>query len=233
MNTSAGKIIRGGLGLLGIVSPGEALKASDASDGLAVLNSLLDAWKLERLYAYATATIQHTTVGETASLTIGPTGDIVVAERPERFEDGCFYRSNGGIDYPLTQANEADYNRVPFKAVTTLSPTGFEYTPSYPVGRLQFYPRIPSGVVLNLIVQQRISAFADVNTEYDLPAGYERALRFTFAEEVAANYEREIPPTVARNAQQARRLLKRSNFSVPQLQVSETEHRVERWRSIY
>jgi hypothetical protein len=46
-------------------------------------------------------------------------------------------------------------------------------------------------------------------------------LVFTLAEEVAADYEREIPPTVARNAAAARRILKRANHKVPQLVVGE------------
>jgi hypothetical protein len=230
--TTAAIIGKAALGKLGITSPGEALKPEDGELVLDALNRILDAWKLEKLYAYATETISHTTAGETAELTIGPTGDIDVTERPVRFEDGCFYRVSG-IDYPLSQVTEAEFNRVAFKAVATLGPTCFEYNPTFPLGRLQFYPRIPSGAAMSLIVQKRLDAFAALTTAYTLPPGYERALMFTLAEEVAADYEREIPPTVARNAAQARRVLKRANLSVPQLQVNETEKRVEQWRSIY
>ncbi|MGH7185093.1 MAG: hypothetical protein ACREIB_02290, partial [Pseudomonadota bacterium] len=52
-----------------------------------------------------------------------------------------------------------------------------------------------------------------------LPTGYERMLVFSLAEEVAADYEREIPPTVARNATNARRAVKRVNSRVPTLQL--------------
>ena len=232
MSTTAAIIGGRSLGLLGVVAPGEALKPADGDLVLSLLNLIVDAWKLESLYAYATETIEHTTSGETATLTIGPTGDIDVPERPVKFEDGCFYRV-AGIDYRLDQVNEAEFNRIPFKAVATLAPTNFEYNPTIPLGRLQFYPRIPTGAALNLIVQKRLDEFATLTTAYTLPPGYERALVFTLAEEAGAYYEREIPPTVARNAAAARRILKRSNFTVPQLQVTETEHRLERWRSIY
>jgi hypothetical protein len=229
MSTTAAAIGKAGLGKLGVVSPGEALRAADGDLVLSTLNRILDAWKLEKLYAYATETITHTTAGETATLTIGPTGDIDVPERPTRFEPGCFYRASN-VDYQLHKINEAEFNRIIYKAVTAIGDTSFQYDAGLPLGRLQFYPRLPAGVALNLLVQKRLDEFATLTTAYTLPPGYERALVFTLAEEVAADYEREIPPTVARNAAAARRILKRSNFSVPQLQVSQTNPLLDRAR---
>jgi hypothetical protein len=229
VSTSAANIIRAALGKLGVVSPGEAVRAGDLETGLAALNTILDAWKLERLYAYATRTIEHTVAGEAQSLTIGPLGDIDEPVRPERFEQGCYY-SAGGLDYRLMPLTEAEYNAIGMKDVGALGPLWFEYTPSLPLGVLRFFPRIIAGAQLRLIVQQRIDAFDDASTLYTLPAGYERALLFTLAEEIAADYEREIPPTVARNAVNARRMLKRGNHIVPQLDMGETERLTDRAR---
>ncbi len=215
--TTANTIIKSALGKLGINSPGEAVRAADGETCLAALNGLLDAWRTERLYAYATQRITHTVLADAASLTIGPSGaSITTTPRPDRFENGCFY-SIGDVDYRLDPVTEAEFNEQPFKAVTGTDASCFFYSPSLPLGTLRFFPRIPSGAVLTLIAQQRISAFADLTTDYSLPAGYERALVFTLAEEVAAEYEREIPPTVARNAMNARRMIKRANHVVPQL----------------
>lgn len=219
MSTSAAVIIRAALGKLGIVAPGQALNGDEAADCLAALNRVLDAWRLERLYAYATTDVTHTTAGVTDSLTIGPGGDINTT-RPERFEAGAYYRLSG-VDYPLIGVTEAEFNAVPVKAVTAVGPTWFEYSPNSPLGVLRFYPRLTAGAALRMPVQVQLTAFADLTTEYTLPAGYERALMFTLAEEIAADYEREIPPTVARNAAASRRLLKRSNLVVPQLKVCE------------
>lgn len=230
MSTSAANIIRAALGKLGIVSPGEAVRAGDLETGLAALNTILDAWKLERLYAYATRTIEHTVASEAQSLTIGLTGDIDEV-RPERFEAGCFYTS-GGLDYQLIPLTEAEYNAIGMKDVGALGPLWFEYTPSLPLGVLRFFPRIIAGAELRLVVQQRIDEFTDASTLYTLPAGYERALLFTLAEEIAADYEREIPPTVARNAVNARRMLKRGNHTVPQLDISATERLTARARFV-
>jgi hypothetical protein len=220
--TTANTIIRGALAKLGIVSPGEAVKAADGETCLTALNAILNAWRTERLYAYATQRIAHTAASDAASLTIGPSGaDITATPRPDRFENGCFY-TLGGVDYLLEPVTEAEFNEQPFKAVTGTDAACFFYNPGLPLGTLRFFPRIPSGAALTLIAQQRISAFADLTTDYGLPAGYERALMFTLAEEVASEYEREIPPTVARNASNARRMIKRANNVVPQLTTERT-----------
>ncbi len=216
--TTATEIIRAALGNLGIVAPGEAVKANDAEDCLAMLNDILDGWKVERLYAYCTQAITYITPGETQTLTIGDGGQINIPERPERFEAGCFYRLSG-IDYPLTSVNEAEYNAVPVKDVTALGEVCFWYEPTLPLGSIKFYPRLVSNAQISLIAQQRMSAFADLTTDYTLPAGAKRALIFTLTEEAAPRYEREIPPTVAKNAANARRVFKRGNLTVPQLSV--------------
>lgn len=215
--TTAAIIGRSALGKLGINAPGEALRPADGDTCLEALNRILDAWKLERLYAYATTDVTHTVASVTQTLTIGPSGNINTA-RPERFEAGSYYTISG-VDYPLISVTEAEFNAIAVKNITAIGPTWFEYSPTLPLGVLRFYPRLTAGASLRMPVQVQLSAFADLTTDYILPAGYERALVFTLAEEIAADYEREIPPTVARNAANARRMLKRANHSVPQLTV--------------
>ena len=217
---TANAIIRAALGKLGIVSPGESVKPNDAADCLLELNRLVDAWRLERLFAYATVTTDAAVAADVTSRTIGPTGQIVVTARPERFEAGCYYTA-GGVDYPLEPITEAEYTAILTKQIETLGTVWFTYNPALPNGTLRFWPAFASAATLHLVTQQHFTAFANLTTDYGLPAGAERALMFTLAEEVAANFEREIPPTVARNAANARRLYKRGNHTVPQLTVGD------------
>lgn len=218
MTTTAASIIRQALGHLGIAAPGQAVSAGDASACLTALNTMLDGWAVENLYAYATQTITGTLPANTQTRTIGPTGQLVATPRPVRLEDGCFFTA-GGIDYPIDTINEAEFNSIGLKAVSSLGPRWVEYSPTLPNGVLSFHPRAAQAVTLSLVVQQQISAFASLTQQYTLPPGYKRALEFSLAEEVAASYEREVPPTVARNAAMARRNIKRANFVVPQLDV--------------
>jgi hypothetical protein len=216
--TTANSIIRQALGKLGIVAPGEAVDAGDASACLISLNTMLDGWAVESLYAYATTTITGTLPANTQTRTIGPTGQLVATPRPVRLEAGCFFTA-GGIDYPIETVTEDEFNSIGLKAVSSLGPRWVFYNPTLANGVLNFHPRAAQAVILSLVVQQRISSFASLTTSYTLPPGYERALVLSLAEEVAADYEREVPPTMARNAALARRNIKRTNFVVPQLDV--------------
>jgi hypothetical protein len=216
--TTANSIIRQALGKLGIAAPGQVVSPGDAQACLQSLNTMLDAWAVESLYAYATQTITGTLPASTATRTIGPTGQLVATPRPVRLEDGCFFTA-GGIDYPITTVTEGEYNGIGLKDVASLGPRWVFYRPTLPNGLLSFFPLAAPAVTLSLVVQQQISAFATLTTNYTLPPGYERALVFSLSEEVAADYEREVPPTVTRNAAAARRLIKRTNHTVPQLDV--------------
>lgn len=220
MATTANAIIRSALGKLGVVSPGESVKPGDAADCLRALNVMLDAWKVENLYAYATQTVDHPLASPALSLDIGPTGDIVVSERPVRIEPGSYYTA-GGVDYPMEQISTAEFNMIGIKDLASLGPVLFDYNPTLPDGVLRFYPQASAAAELHLLLQVRVAAFAALATSYTLPPGYERALIFSLAEEVGADFEREIPPTVMRNAANARRFIKRANHSVPQLLVGE------------
>lgn len=216
--TTANRIIRGALGKIGIVTPGEAVKAGDAADCLVALNAMLDAWQVERLFAYATQTIVGTLPSGTATRTIGPTGDLLCTPRPVAIELGSFFRT-GSNDYPLRTVTEEEYNSITVKGVGSLGPAVVSYTASLPNGVLRFFPQAASPVTLNLQVMVQISAFVDLTTDYLLPPGYERALVLSLAEEVASDYEHEMSQALRRQGVNARRMIKTMNVVVPQLDV--------------
>jgi hypothetical protein len=63
--------------------------------------------------------------------------------------------------------------------------------------------------------------FADLTTDYDLEPGSKRALVYSFAEEVASDFEKQMSPGAQRIARGARRSLKRSHHVTPQLDEPE------------
>jgi hypothetical protein len=217
--TTANQIIGQALGLLGIRSSADPVGGAEAAVGLERLNTLLDAWRVQNLYAYATQKATGTLPALTGTRTIGPvTGDLVIDPRPVRLEAGCKYTS-GGVDYPLRVVTLAEYEAEPMKDTAGMGPCIVHYNPSLPLGVLSFWPVPQASVTLSLVVQVQLTAFADLTTDYELPPGYLRALVYTLAEECGPDFERDVPPTVSRNAMNARRLLQRSNHDVPQLDV--------------
>jgi hypothetical protein len=64
-----------------------------------------------------------------------------------------------------------------------------------------------------------LSQFADTATDYTLPTGYKRALEFNLAVEVAPDFRAQVSPYVAGAASNSKRLIKRMNHTVPQLDM--------------
>lgn len=211
---SAVQIFNQSLGLLGVKTPGQPISGGLLPDSLVRLNTMLDAWRLDSLKAYA---VQRLTANvSTATRTIGPAGDFVIDPRPTRIEPGSFFTS-GGVDYPVTPVSAQQFNAIAVKADGGLGPEVVHLDTAFPVGTLYFYPVPASAVSVTLLVQTQLAEFPDLTTNVVLAPGYERMIVFSLAEEVAADYEREVPPTVTRNAASARRAVKRANSRVPSL----------------
>jgi hypothetical protein len=217
--TTANKIIAQALGLIGVRSSADPVSGADAAIALERLNTLLDAWRVQSLFAYATQAITGALPANTATRTIGPTGDLVVDPRPMRIEAGSKY-TVGGQDYPITPITQAQYESISLKTVGGMGPDVVFYNPTLPNGVLSFYPLSGNGCTLSLVALVQVSQFADLTTDYTLSPGYERALVFSLAEEVAPDFERDAPPVVVRGARNARRMIQRANHDVPQLDVA-------------
>lgn len=213
-------IIGPALGLLGIRTPGDAVGPAEAEVCLERLNTWLDSQRVGPLNSYATTTVTGTLPANTSIITVGPTGTIVITPRPIRIETGSFYTQDGQ-DWPLIPITQAQYNGILTKGIASPGEKCAFYNPSMSDGTLFVYPQASESVTLSLVCLLQLTEFADLTTNYVLPPGYRRMLVFTLAEEVAADFEREIPPTVARNAANARTAVRNANHTVPQLSTGE------------
>lgn len=209
--TTALSIITSTLRELGVAESGQALDAEEVNVCFLALNVLADSW-LTSTYAYTSSTVSAA-LSDAPSMTIG-TGMQINTPRPVRLEDGCFIRV-GGIDSPLRVINQAEYNAIPVKTQVGSWPAVCYYDAGSPTGNVYFFPQGACTVFLN--VQLQLSQFADLNTSYTLPPGYARAFELSLTEEVATKFGRQVSPMTMRNAKEARRTVKRTNFRVPQL----------------
>ncbi len=216
--TTALQLVNKATSLIGVRGAGEILSADDAAECLSSLNSMLDSWRTESLYAYAKQRVTATLPAGVNTATIGPAGTFVVTPRPIRIEVGSFFTS-GQLDYEIKPITAQEFNGVGLKATGDLGPTYVYLDTAYPQGTLYFYPQAAQSVSVTLLCLLQVSEFADLNTNYDLAPGYQRAIEYSLAEEIAPIFEMEPPPTVKRSAIVARKNVKRANFAVPQLEV--------------
>jgi len=200
--------------LHGAVASGASASSAESADALVALNAMLESWQIEKLMVYAVQDKTYT-LASSGTITLGAAGNITT--RPDRIE-AAFIRS-GDNDYQLIPRDLAWWVGVTDKTVTADIPTDFYYEPSYPQGILNLYPVPSAANVLHVMMWTPFTAFAAVGTTVSLPPGYERALAYNLAVEIAPELG-QPPAAVERIAMSSKAAIKRAN-SRPISSVSE------------
>lgn len=211
---------------LGVLGAGETPDADDAALCLSAINTVLDSWRLENLYAYTQNLVTFTLPAGTVSRTIGP-GMQIDTVRPVRIESGSFI-TVGNLDYPLEVISQEQYDSITLKTLEGPWPTVCMYQDDYPTGSIKFYPL--GACTVSLLLQVPLTSFPLSTTTFDMPPGYRRALSLTATEEVATKFKVQPQPITTMKARNARRILKRANFTVPELSVGASPQLPGRYR---
>ena len=211
--------------LIGVVDAVGSPSAEDAQAGLDTLNNWMDSLGTDRLSIFHLVRTVHTLSGSTASYTIGVGGTINIA-RPMWVQNASLILDSGAAtptEVPIQVFSDDEWAGVAQKTLSGSQPTGiwFDHAWTAGLGTVHIYP-VPSGGTKQLVlyVPTALAEFADLTaTTYTFPPGYERAIRFNLAVELAAEYPGSIvTPTVERIATTSLGSVKRANWremSVP------------------
>jgi hypothetical protein len=208
--TTAGDIIYGALRLIGQLAEGEVPSADTAQDALAAMNMMIDSWSTERLAVYATQDQTFTWPAGQATRTLGPTGNFV-GLRPVLLDDATYYVDPQGLSFMPAIINEAEYNAIVLKTVTSTYPQVIYAEPSNPNATYSIYPVPTQALVWHFISVLELAQPATLGTELVFPPGYLRAFRYNLACELAPEFGVEPSPQVTRVAMVSKRNLKRIN----------------------
>jgi len=183
--TTALQLVTSALRKIGAVAAGEAPDASEQSDALAALNQLIESWNLQGLTLYRLENASYTLVPSQQTYTIGSGADFDGA-RPITL-NGAFV-TRGGIDYPVVPLTQQQWNDILQKSTESQLPSGVYYEPAYPIGTVRVWPVPLEGLTITLSVNMQISPVASIGSTIALPPGYERALVYALAVDLAPEY---------------------------------------------
>lgn len=208
---SAGEIIDGALRLIGVLAEGETPTANTSADALVAMNQMLDSWSTERLSIFSTQDQVFTWPAAAISRTIGPSGDFV-GNRPVALDDSTYFRdASTGISYGIKIINQAQYDGIAVKTVTSTYPQLIWLNMSMPDVEMFVYPVPTRALEWHFISVEELAQPATLATELVFPPGYLRAFRYCLACELAPEFGVEPSPTVARIAAVSKRNIKRIN----------------------
>jgi len=209
--STAGDQINAALRLIGQLAEGETPSPATSQDALAALNQMLDSWSTERLAVYSTQDQVFTWPANTATRTIGPSGNFV-GTRPIQLDDSTYFRdASTGVSYGIKFINQQQYDGIAVKTVTSTYPQVMWINQSNPDVGMTIYPVPTRALEWHFISVEELAQVATLNTTLAFPPGYKRAFKYNLACEIANEFGVEPPRTVSRLAMTSKRNLKRIN----------------------
>jgi len=197
--------------LLGLAASGNALPESVYQDNLAALNQMIDSWSIERLSVFSTQDQVFTWPANTASRTLGPSGNFV-GNRPVLLDPSTYFRDpESGISFGLVFINQQQYNGIALKTNSSTYPQVMFTNMTYPDITMTVYPVANKALEYHIVSVEELSQPATLNTTLAFPPGYLRCFKYNLAVEIANEFGVEPPPTVMRIAMASKRNLKRIN----------------------
>jgi hypothetical protein len=198
-------LIKASLRKLGVLASGEEPSASEAQDALTALNAMIASWRTQSLIAYAVLPEDFAFVAGQKSYTMGPGGDwdTVRPIRVEKVQMTYTTDSPQPLNLGITMIDLDQYQNLVVPDTTSTIPQFVYVDDNFPLRRLFFYT-VPQNVYpVQVFSWRSITQFPDINTTISLLDGYERALTFNLALEIAAEYGAEAVAAAGLIANQA------------------------------
>lgn len=183
MTITANTMIKRAMRIMRVLPVYRDPTADEAADGLYALNSMMEAWSIERLMVYQIQQVSNAWTTNSASMTIGSGGDINIARPTKIEEEGNFFRDGSTlIDYPLLWlGDKSSYDRILLKSSTSSYPQWIYYSPGYPLGTVFVWPVPTMALTLYLQTWKPLQTFTGLTDAISLPPGYQAAIEFNLA----------------------------------------------------
>jgi len=209
-------LINGSLRLLGVLASGEVAPNSEANDAFSSLNDMIDTWSNESLLIYEKAYETFGVNVNQQSYQWGAGATDFNSPRPQRLENINWQQvtATTTLELPVDILNKDQWAAISIKGITSSIVTRAWLEFTYPNATLWLWP-IPS-VAANIVVWswKPLIDIASINTTLSLPPGYQRALRYNLALELAPEYGVQVDPIVEAHAIESKANLKVMNSKI-------------------
>jgi hypothetical protein len=202
-------LIRSAMRLTGAIASGETPTADELTDGLLVLNDMLEDWSTERLSVWGSANETFSTVAGQAKYTIGTAGNFV-AQRPLAID--AAYVTLAGVDFPLRTITQLAYNDIPQKTQQQPLPELLLYVNVFPLGEITLWP-VPSQIIpITISAGQLLTSPVTLASALTGPPGFAKAIRYSLAVEYGIEFSAPLSGVLAEVAADAKADYKRANL---------------------
>lgn len=225
-----GGLIKGAMRKIEVLAAGEPLSQDDGQDALEAFTLMLDAWSTENLLVPVNSTVKVNLLQGYSEYTIGqyPTDNKCNKAPITHTETALpiqilskFVRDNAGNDYPIKIINASDFSHVSVKSSES-RPTKFYLKQGWPLSTIKFTAIPYANEVLHLECLLPLSQLLNaecLTQEVNLPPGYQRALLYNLAVELAPEWGKNVSAIVASIAMGSKKAIKHNNSQPTRLRV--------------
>lgn len=216
---TAREMIASSLRLLGVLASGEVPTAAEANDALTALNQMLSAWSNENLAVYEKVRDEFTLDPGNGSYLWGENagaGEFTTARPVQVLKANLELQGTDPQEIPLKILTLEEYAAIGSKTLDSTVPQAVYFDGAYPDLGVEFYP-VPSAA--EHVVFYSLKPFEELELSADLsfPPGYEKAIRYNLAIDLAPEYGRQPDALIMQQAIESKAEIKRKNLQTPKL----------------
>lgn len=209
-------MIKRSMRLIGAIDSQETPTDVEAQDALEVLNAMLDEWSNNNLSVYTVGIDTLSWPSGQLSQTIGTGGDFNI-DRPIDIQYA--WQRIDEVDYPLRVIDDQQFNLNPVKEFSSNLSIALYYEKTFPLGIIHIYPKPGEAQTIKIASMTALSTFASTTTALSMPKGYENAIVYNLALELAPEYQRATPTHLVKRAATALQSIKTTNYRKRELTV--------------
>lgn len=202
----------------GIVTKNETPAADEINDALDALNAMVSSWSNDSLLVYTRTWEEFPLVGNVSQYTIGA-GQTFDTERPNQILQANVKLSGQTYDTPLSILNDVNFNIYANDATTQGLPEYLNYDGNNPSGIIRLWPVPSTGYTLFILSEKPLTAFT-LDGNVDLPPGWERALIYNGAVEIAPEYGQDPSQTTFSIARESLAAIKLASAKMRNMDAS-------------
>lgn len=208
MATTVKKIINKAFQKSGIMVGTQQPTSDEANDALDALNAMLSSWSNDSMLIYARTWETFNLVGGQSKYQIGPGAPDFNTVRPIDILSSHIIIT-GQSNYNVAVLNDEAFNEAIRLPSAPGLPKWINYDNAYPVANIRLWP-VPTTAWQIFILTEKILSQFLLNDAFDLPPGWERALIFNLAIEIASDYEQTPPAATVKIAGESLALIKKA-----------------------
>lgn len=217
--TTALQIITKALQKNGVLFASEAPSSDMAADGLSALNAMIDSLSNDSLMIYARTSENFPLVGGQATYSIGPSQTFNTV-RPIAIVDACYTRLFPNFDEPVSIISDELYAGITDK-VSMGRPRVINYNNNFPTAEIKLWPTPDQNYQLYMTTEKPLANWT-LHQDVLLPPGWERALIFNLAIDLAPDYGQPISDALANGARESKGSIARAVIKNRPLQAYPT-----------